>query len=1045
MRIRRLAWVSSTVLAMGLFMSPTGESVAWAQEPTEEEAAAEGAAEEAAEESEEAGEAAAEEAGDEAAEAEAEAAEKAKMEAEKAKMEAEKAKKAAEKAKMEAEEAKMEAKKEAAAAEAAAAEATAEAAPVEGPAEEGEVEELMVTGSRIRRKDLSTPAPVAVIDTQTINNSGLITIGQILQNLPAQSNAINIQFNNGGDGSTRVNLRGLGAPRTLVLLNGRRVVPGGTGANASVDLNMVPIEIIERVEVLKDGASAVYGSDAIGGVVNIITKKDFSGVEAGTYFGAGQHGAEQFQASITAGETTDRSAFLMSFQYFRQEPMYAGARDFSKSDLAFDWPSGDESTLGSSAPPEGLIIAGGGGGNDAWNELTANNDFVYFNDPEDGWRTAQLTGNSDVGEGDFYNYQPENYLVTPAERYSIFGQGHYDLTDKVKLYAEALYSNRRSDQLLAPTPLFTAFTANGLVASADSVYNPFGVDIGDVRRRMVEASNRLFTQDIDTYRIVLGLEGDFPDDLGVFSTWKWDFNFNFGRTQATSTNEGQFIASRVQNAIGPSFYDAGGVARCGTPGNVIIGCVPLNLFGGAGTITQDMLNYISFTGTDRGYSEQRLFSFETGGEIFELNNRPASIALGMQQRRESGGDLPDPITQIGDSTGNNRTPTDGAYNELAFYAELYVPLLADLPGVELFELTAAARVFDFDTFGTDFMWKVGGLWKIYSDVSVRATFSRAFRAPNVGELFQGATDSFPGVTDPCDSNLGRTPDAQRNCAADGIPDTLVTGQTQLRTIIGGNPELNPETANVLTAGVVWEPKVIPSLKGLSFTVDYFNISIDNSIQPVGASVILNNCYQKGPDEERTNCDQITRNANNIITQLNDLQQNTGGVDTSGIDFALRYTRGTSVGRFGASFDATWINAYDEEQPDGTIISGVNQYDLTGTGGMFPSWRFNVTVQWAKDGLGAGTNFRYIRPIRECEDNGCDPGSLTRQIDANLTADLFASYAFSTSAGYTSIRAGINNITDQAPPKIYNGFLANSDAANYDYLGRYFYIGLNHKL
>ncbi|MEQ8984135.1 MAG: TonB-dependent receptor plug domain-containing protein, partial [Deltaproteobacteria bacterium] len=438
--------MSSTVLAMGLFMSPTGESVAWAQEPTEEEAAAEGAAEEAAEESEEAGEAAAEEAGDEAAEAEAEAAEKAKMEAEKAKMEAEKAKKAAEKAKMEAEKAKMEAKKEAAAAEAAAAEATAEAAPVEGPAEEGEVEELMVTGSRIRRKDLSTPAPVAVIDTQTINNSGLITIGQILQNLPAQSNAINIQFNNGGDGSTRVNLRGLGAPRTLVLLNGRRVVPGGTGANASVDLNMVPIEIIERVEVLKDGASAVYGSDAIGGVVNIITKKDFSGVEAGTYFGAGQHGAEQFQASITAGETTDRSAFLMSFQYFRQEPMFAGARDFSKSDLAFDWPSGDESTLGSSAPPEGLIIAGGGGGNDAWNEHTANNDFVYFNDPEDGWRTAQLTGNSDVGEGDFYNYQPENYLVTPAERYSIFGQGHYDLTDKVKLYAEALYSNRRSDQ-----------------------------------------------------------------------------------------------------------------------------------------------------------------------------------------------------------------------------------------------------------------------------------------------------------------------------------------------------------------------------------------------------------------------------------------------------------------------------------------------------------------------------------------------------------------------------------------------------------------------
>lgn len=1016
MRVRTLALVGSTVLTMSLFMNPTDVSVAWAQEDpveTESEADEEEGVDTSAEEQEPVEEDVAEE---EMGPPPPVPQPKLKVPPPAAPPQPNDPQQMP---------------------------PTVESPPpapgTEAPPQD-EVEELMVTGSRIRRKDLSTPAPVAIIDAQTINNSGLVSIGQILQNLPSQSNAINIQFNNGGDGSTRVNLRGLGSPRTLVLLNGRRVVPGGTGANASVDLNVIPIEIIDRVEVLKDGASAVYGSDAIGGVVNIVTKQDFSGVEGAAYFGTSQYGAETFQASVTAGEVTDRASFLLSFQYFNQSALFAGARDFSKSDLALDWFSGDEATLGSSAPPEGILIDRlGQEGNGAWQSLNDDGSGAYFNDPETGWRDAAFTGNSDVGEGDFYNYQPENYLVTPSERYNVFGQGKIELNSKTRLYAEVLYSNRRSEQLLAPTPLFTI--TSGLVVSADNVYNPFGRDFVDVRRRFVEAGNRLFTQDIDTYRVVLGLEGDYPDDWGRFSTWTWDFNFNFGRTQAVSTNGGQFIASRLQGAIGPSFFDANGVAQCGTPGNTIAGCVPLNLFGGAGTITQDMVDYISFTGIDRGFSEQRIFSLETGGEIFELWNRPASLAFGLQHRREAGGDQPDPITAIGDSTGNNRTATSGDYNESAFFAELNIPLLADLPAVQLFELQAQARVFDFDTFGTDFMWKLGAMWQVYDDVTLRATYSRAFRAPNVGELFQGASDSFPGVTDPCDSSLGRTPTATANCAADGIPDDLVTGQTQLRTIVGGNPALEPETASVLTAGLVWQPKFAPAFKGFSLTVDYFNIGIDNAIQPVSAPVILNNCYQKS-GADRSNCDQIFRNANFLIVRIDDLQQNTGGTDTSGMDFALRYVRGTDIGRFGLNFDATWTHAYDQTQPDGTVVDGLNQYDLQL---VFPSWRYNLTGQWAMSGVGAGFNVRYVQPIKECEDNNCVEGSPTRQVDANVTADIFASYAFSTSAGYTSIRAGINNIFDQEPPKIYNGFLANSDAANYDYLGRYFYVGLSHKL
>ena len=926
---------------------------------------------------------------------------------------------------------------------AAAAAPAADAAPAGGK----DVEEVMVTGSRIRRKDLSTPAPVAVIDAQVINNSGLITIGEILQNLPSQSNAINVQFNNGGSGATRINLRGIGVARTLVLLNGRRVVPSGLGANASVDLNMIPIEIVERIEVLKDGASAVYGSDAIAGVVNVITKRDFSGVEGSAYYGTSQRGGGIFQAALSAGDSTDRAGYIMSFQYFNQDDLFAGQRDFSKSDLAYNFGSGNESTLGSSAPPEGLIIDRSGDDGNAAYQATGQ-PAVLFNDPDDGWRQAQLTGNSDVDEGDFYNYQPENYLITPSERYNFFGQGHYDVTDNVRLYAEALYSFRKSDQLLAPTPLFLFFTDPAVTVSADNVYNPFGRDFQDVRRRMVEASNRNFIQDVSTYRVVLGVEGEFPENWGKLSTWRWDFNFNYGRTNSTNINEGQFSVPRLANATGPSFFDAGGIARCGSPGNAIPNCVPLNLFGGAGTITQDMLDYITYTGVDRGFSEQRLFTFETGGEIFELWNRPAGLVLGFQHRREAGGDLPDPVTALGDTTGNVRRPTEGAFNETAGYAEVIIPLLADLPLFELFELQGAFRFFDFDTFGTDFMYKVGAVWKLYSDVSIRGTYSRAFRAPNVAELFQGNADAFPNVTDPCDSSLGRTEQATINCASDGIPDNLVTGQSQLRSIVGGNPNLDPETADVVTAGIVWTPTFASALEGLSVTVDYFNIAIDDAIQSVGADVILNNCYQKSASE-RSNCDQITRNANFLITSIRDTETNIGAFNTSGIDFALRYSRGTSAGRFGILFDGTWINEFLATQPDGSEVSGKDQYDLGNSVGFVASWRFNLTLQWALKGFGLGWNLRYIRGIRECEDNNCttddDGNAPVRAVDPNTTMDVFASYSFSTDLGYTSLRAGINNFTDQEPSKIYAGFLANSDAANYDYLGRYFYVGLSHKL
>lgn len=917
--------------------------------------------------------------------------------------------------------------------------------------EDGEV--IVVTGSAIRRKIADTVAPVAVLDRAEIDASGLVSVGDILQNLPAQSNGINVQFNNGGTGATRISLRGLGAGRTLVLVNGRRHVPGGTGANSSVDLNSIPTAVIERVEVLKDGASAVYGSDAIGGVVNIITRTDFTGTEASAYTGSTGDGLGTiYDLSVTAGHSTDKGSIMFAAGYYRQNDIFAGEREYSRSDKFFDWETGDVLTSGSSAVPQGYIRDRLGlEGNDLWQQVIngACEGGICFNDPNAGWRDFNTGGNFDVGEGDFYNYQPDNYLVTPQQRYNVFSTGNYDLGQNATAYFEASYTNRQSDQKLAPTPLF--IISEGISVSEDNIYNPFGRDFIDVRRRIVEASNRNFFQDVDTFRTVVGLKGQAPKSIPILrdNGWNWDLSYNYGRTEGTDVNEGRFVRSRVEAALGPSFVDASGNFQCGSADAPVAGCVPLNLFGGPGTITQEMLDYISYTGTARGFTEQQSVLVNANGKLLDTPwNGDVRLAVGAEYRDQSGGFQPDPITESGDTTGNKGESTSGEYDVREAFGELSVVPVVGMPGAEWVELTAAARVFDYNTFGSDYTWKAGALWRPHKSVAVRGTFSTAFRAPSIGALFSGQEDAFPSVTDPCDISQGdRSPTENTNCMADGIDDGYTDDRTQIKSRVGGNPDLQPETANIFTSGVVFEP---PMVKGLTFTLDYFNIDINEAIQPRGASVILSQCYSEGTGDDRDlgACDAIIRDASGFITEINDTTSNIGGSTTAGIDFNVRYDHSTPVGRFRHNFEGTWLQKYDEEQPDGTILTGKGYYDL----GAFPEWKVNLSSIWGYKQFGAGVNMRYIGSFQECEDDDCntvlsdesldalEPGDEpnVRDVDANFTADIFAKYSLKSSAGQSTFSVGVNNVADTAPSVIFNGFLATSDAATYDFLGRFFY-------
>jgi outer membrane receptor protein involved in Fe transport len=908
-------------------------------------------------------------------------------------------------------------------------------------------EEIVVTGTRIPRLEVGTAAPVTTVSRAEIQRSGRTSAGDILQTLPEQTGGLNTQANNNGDGSTRINLRGFGTNRTLVLLNGRRMVAGGTGADATVDLNTIPTAAIERIEILKDGASAIYGSDAVSGVVNIITRSNYDATEVSGYTGISQRAdGRLFDASFTTGRTSKRGSVLFSAGVTSQTQVWAGDRGFSRYDYGvagYNWASAQKNTGGSSAIPNGRFARPKDPGNAAWEALKAQYpDATNFTIGSDGkWRPFNGSGVTDAG-GDFYNYQPENYLVTPQLRLNFFSTGSFKLLGSAQAYYEALYTHRESEQKLAPEPLLT--DQEGLIVSKDNAYNPWGVDFGTVRRRLVEFGNRTYNQDLDTFRVVAGLKGNF------IPSWTWDVSLNYGRTQGVDTKVGLLQRSKLANALGPSYFDADGVARCGTPDATINGCVPVNLFGGAGTIAPEARDYLTYRGTARGYNQQVLFSAATAGEIVKVGTAkvPMGFAAGYEHRREAGASIKDPLTSSGDTTGTKRANTEGSYNVNEAFLELNVPLLSRFgsftgPGT-LLEVNAAGRFVNYSTFGNNFTYKAGARISPSLDFTLRGTFATAFRAPNVSELFLGAADSFPNVTDPCANRTQNTP-LDKACDAQGVPDDLADDRGQLLTRVGGSDKLRPETARSFTIGAVFEPRWVEDLE---LTVDYYNIKVTDAIQDVTADVILASCYpgQGGP---AAYCDRIRRSEDGLIRSIDNPLTNVGGDAISGIDIQVDYSPTTPIGAVGVTLNVNYLGFYDRTLAGGRVINAKGTYDLSL---VLPEWKGNVTLTYGYEGFGAALMVRWLDSIRECKDNACQqtdptgPAPRTRDVGAYAAADLNLSYRLGHPGGSaTNFALGVNNLFDTDPPYIVNGFTAASDNSAYDYMGRYFYVRLSHEI
>jgi iron complex outermembrane receptor protein len=885
--------------------------------------------------------------------------------------------------------------------------------------------------------DATSAVPMTVIDRALLETTGTASLGQALQQLSFQSNALNTQFNNGGDGSTRIALRGLGATRTLVLLNGRRHVHGGTGADATVDLESIPLALVERVEIVR-GASGIHGLGGAAGVVNIVTRQDLDGVEASLFAGGTPESQGQtYDASVAVGKRFDGGRITAAAGYHEQQAILSGDREFSRSDTLFDWTTGEVTNLGSSATPEGTIVDyGEGEGNAAWQAVLAQNPgaSIFFNDPAVGWRAFQTTGTSDTGEGDYYNYQPENYLVTPLARYHAFAAGDYQLGDRLRAFAEAGYVNRRSEQQLASEPLFTA--TEGVVVATDNLYNPFGRDFFDVRRRVVEAGNRRSEQEVETMRLVLGLDGELP--LGSAGTWRWQASYGYGATDSTQTHHGNLRRDRLAGAVGPSFIDAQGRPRCGTPDSPIDGCVPLDLFGGIGSITPEMLSYLGYSGVDQGHNEQHRFAVEAGGDLMRTSSGAGvAVAVGADYRDESGFVHVDPV----DTTGTSRTSLEGGYDVRGVHGSLTViPFMDQLTGRAL-EIQAATSAFDLSTSGAGASWHVAGVARLGAGLAVRASQGRNMGAPSLSALFSETSEAFPAAVDPCDTSFGpRSPNAEANCLADGLPDDFVDGRQQIRTLQGGNAELRPETSDIRSAGVVFAPD---AAAGLVLSADYFEIALSDEVNTLGAAHILQSCYDSAPGA-RSNCERIVRDASTgAIDSIVDTLANRGTRETSGVDVQLGYDSHSTIGRMQYRAGGTWLKKLEIAGADGVAHVGQGVYDL----GVYPEYRLDGSLLWDNGVFGAGASVRYVGSFTECELNDCaigreqDVAPLSREVESYFTGDLLGSFTLASSLGRTVLAVGVRNVMDRQPPIIHNGFTANSDASAYDFTGRFAYLRL----
>ncbi|MEO8777148.1 MAG: TonB-dependent receptor [Rhodanobacter sp.] len=893
---------------------------------------------------------------------------------------------------------------------------------------------VTVTGSLIRRVDLETSNPVITIDSSQIEASGKPTLGDLLQQLPAVAgNATNPTIDNGGGtGASTISLRGLGDNRTLVLVNGRRL--------AYNDVNSIPANMIDRIEVLSDGASSVYGSDAIGGVVNFILKSHYQGVQLSGDYGVSSHGdGNRRNFGVLAGLSGDRYNLIVGATQQSVNGITASARSYSQNALALR--GGQVIKLGSSTVPTGLI-------------QSADGTYVTLNKGVSG--ITSLSDYHKFGPADSYNYQPYNLIETPQKRTNLSLVGDFKITPNVDAYTNIFYTKTASAQIIAPVPIVA--NADDFFVSRNNYYNPFGVDFGtdrttgqsanDFNTRLTSLGNRDIANLTYDLQFTAGLRGSVGE-----SSWQWNADVNYGKVRNNIQSNGFLNYAELQQGVGPSFLDSGtGGVTCGTPSAPISNCTPINLFNINDPKTVAALKKITISPLYYNDYTMKQFEASANGELFDLPAGPVSLAAGLSYRKESLNDGTDTPIATGISSGDYAglcgvvescgTVLNGGFNVKEVYAETLIPILANQPFFHSLNIDIGSRYSDYSLSGSTTNSKVAVEWRPIADLLLRGTVSQVFRAPNISELYAGTSGGALAATDICDGYTGGHPQACANVPTDGSFQQL---NPQLGVKSSGSVPagyaLQPEHGKSFDFGLVYDPHW---LHGLSFSADVWRINLtDTIVDGLDPTTILNECYTSNKL-----CGLIHRGGNGQISYIALPTVNLGQTSTKGVDGSVQYSFKTNrYGKFTASLNGTYMARYNVDPVPGDASVAIVHCagSFCPAYGEFPRWRGLGTLNWSRGPWSANWALRYVGRTKV---GSADPsqsysadgaiGGVVHRIGAYAYNNLSASYDFNKY--HTTLSVGVDNIADKQPPMFYQwGSNSNTDAYTYDLLGRYYWV------
>ena len=957
------------------------------------------------------------------------------------------------------------------------------------------VDEIVVVGSRIRRDTYNSALPITVITNEEATQAGFVTAAEILQSTAVAggnaqiNNAFGGYVTNGGPGANTLSLRGLGATRTLVLLNGRRVAPAGSrGSVGSADLNVLPSSVIDRIEVLKDGASSIYGSDAVAGVVNIITRRDMDGFEV-----TAQHNAPMdasgaggsTRVSIAGGTSGDRWRVLGSLEHYRRDELTLRDRahtDFLRCPVD-GWTDGTDYIDPMTGQPKCWSLDAGGvtintlGTSNATGVPAPGAVGTVFN----RWRpnsavTSGLSGFEGVGGGannlnvrdTFEDAMLNESLISPVEITTIYGEAGYDLgaLGNAELYGEVLINRRESSQTGYRQLALDYFVGSPLIPAHIAALAPFAGNQGlspttgpnagapVQARAFIGFGDYQSRQQVDFYKLTGGIRGDF-----VIPNWRYDFSMSHTVSDSEYVFD-QFITNLMQNSLDvvaapagtdPSLVRGGYTCRVNTTSAA--GCIPapfLNSDTIGGNLPQDWVNYVvrPVTGTTE-YTET-VASFGIDGPLFTLPAGEVMAFFGAEWREMEIDDTPS-LDMQNSNLWNFSTSgiTRGTDSVKEVFGEIEVPLLANMPFAQSLTFNASARWTDYDSYGEDTTYKAALLWSPTDWASVRASFGTSYRAPALYEMFLAPTAGFVAAgNDPCDNYTaaGTNPNVVANCIAEGLPASY-TSTSSVRVLQQGGitSGLAAETSDNLSVGLILQPQLPTAFGDLSFSVDYYEIEVSNGVGRVGYSFILSDCYESEPGDfaaDASYCALVERNPTTNALTVNDSYVNIATDILKGFDYNLRYRRDIGPGRLLANLYITQyterVSTLFDTDPIRDRVGIINSPEFAGTFDASYSWdRWNVRygIDWTSE-----TNYDeyYLRYF------GYDLTGLGYQPN---TPDYFLHHISGQyRADDWTITAGIRNIWNEEPPHISAGITNRVGNAplysGYDYVGRTAFINIS---